>query len=366
MTNTQPIFGIQSLLVRLEIGGTLVSALIDSGAGISVVRSSTLTTLTEVHRFSMAKPDVCGSAVNGTPLSFVGQVRLPCRWSRNETEFWETFYVVPEMSVPFILGFDLLHRQSCAIDFSLGLLDVGSFVLECVSPVLSVSATASSVASVCVNCDAVVPPRSDTFVPCKLQWPCSTTFSSVDPSSHILIELNTAFESPVFVAAVRDNGLFVQVLNPSQTGVPLYTNQIVATGSVFNGAFSVSSCVPCYDKRSSFHSLFASDLSTLSESEARTASELLKEFSSIFSVDKWDLGNCDLHKLHIPLQEGTLPVRVPYRSMNPTKRRALKEHVDNLLSHDLIEPTHSEWASPTVLVPKKDGFFRRKLSVLQP
>ena len=32
--------------------------------------------------------------------------------------------------------------------------------------------------------------------------------------------------------------------------------------------------------------------------------------------------------------------------------------MDNLLSHDLIEPTHSEWASPTVLVPKKDGSFR--------
>ena len=87
MTNTHPIFGIHSLLVRLEIGGTLVSALIDSGAAISVVRSSILTTLTEVHRFSMAKLDVYESAVNGTPLSFVGQVRLPCRWSRSDTEF---------------------------------------------------------------------------------------------------------------------------------------------------------------------------------------------------------------------------------------------------------------------------------------
>ena len=44
--------------------------------------------------------------------------------------------------------------------------------------------------------------------------------------------------------------------------------------------------------------------------------------------------------------------------MNPTKRKALKEFVNNLLTKDLIEPTHSVWAAPTVLVPKKDGSYR--------
>ena len=44
--------------------------------------------------------------------------------------------------------------------------------------------------------------------------------------------------------------------------------------------------------------------------------------------------------------------------MNPSKRKALKEFVENLQENNLIEPTHSEWAAPTVLVPKKDGSYR--------
>ena len=66
----------------------------------------------------------------------------------------------------------------------------------------------------------------------------------------------------------------------------------------------------------------------------------------------------DLHKLQIKLKENAQPSRVPYRAMNPTKRKALNEFVNNLLTKDLIEPTHSEWAAPTVLVPKKDGSYR--------
>ena len=44
--------------------------------------------------------------------------------------------------------------------------------------------------------------------------------------------------------------------------------------------------------------------------------------------------------------------------MNPTKRKELKEKISKLQQKDLIAPTHSEWAAPTILVPKKDGSYR--------
>ena len=44
--------------------------------------------------------------------------------------------------------------------------------------------------------------------------------------------------------------------------------------------------------------------------------------------------------------------------MNPSRRKVLKEKIDILRSKDLITETHSEWAAPTVLVPKRDGSFR--------
>ena len=87
------------------------------------------------------------------------------------------------------------------------------------------------------------------------------------------------------------------------------------------------------------------------------AQKLLEQYSNAFARDKWDLGRCDLHKLQIKLKEDTQPSRVPYRARNPSKRKVLKEFVNNLLSKGLIEPTHLEWAAPTVIVPKKDGSY---------
>ena len=44
--------------------------------------------------------------------------------------------------------------------------------------------------------------------------------------------------------------------------------------------------------------------------------------------------------------------------MSFDKRKALKRIVEELAELDLITPTHSEWAAPSILVPKKDRTYR--------
>ena len=102
----------------------------------------------------------------------------------------------------------------------------------------------------------------------------------------------------------------------------------------------------------------AEDLQKLNNEQRQEEEKLLEQYSHMFARDKWDIGRCDLHKLQIKLKEDAQPSTVPYRAMNPTKWKALKEFVNNLLTKDFIEPTHSEWAAPTVLVPKKDVSYR--------
>ena len=41
--------------------------------------------------------------------------------------------------------------------------------------------------------------------------------------------------------------------------------------------------------------------------------------------------------------------------MSFNKRKAMKKIVEGLAEADLITPTHSDWAAPSILVPKKDG-----------
>ena len=47
----------------------------------------------------------------------------------------------------------------------------------------------------------------------------------------------------------------------------------------------------------------------------------------------------------------------PYRA-GPEKREELKKQIDYQLAAGVIEPAQSEWASPVLLVPKKDGTMR--------
>jgi len=42
----------------------------------------------------------------------------------------------------------------------------------------------------------------------------------------------------------------------------------------------------------------------------------------------------------------------------PEKEKEVSQQVRDLLDRDLIEPGHSAWSSPVVLVRKKDGSWR--------
>ncbi len=46
-----------------------------------------------------------------------------------------------------------------------------------------------------------------------------------------------------------------------------------------------------------------------------------------------------------------------YRT-SPVLRKEIDNQVQKLLDADLIEPSHSPWASPVILVRKKDGSYR--------
>ena len=49
------------------------------------------------------------------------------------------------------------------------------------------------------------------------------------------------------------------------------------------------------------------------------------------------------------------PIRLPPRRLPITKQEIEKEEVQKMLGRGVIEPCQSSWASPVVLVTKKDG-----------
>ena len=79
------------------------------------------------------------------------------------------------------------------------------------------------------------------------------------------------------------------------------------------------------------------------------------------------IGKINLHTLidtgnHPPIKSN--PYRMPF-----SKREIVEQEIDSMLKQGVIRPSHSPWASPITLVPKKDGSTRfcvdyRKLNTI--
>ena len=100
-------------------------------------------------------------------------------------------------------------------------------------------------------------------------------------------------------------------------------------------------------------SLFASHLSPIQQQQLK---DLFQEFSDIISQGEDDLG-CTLLLQHTIETKGP-PLRQPYRRQNPAARREKMAQVQQMLTSGVIRPFNSPWASPVVMVKKKDGSLR--------
>ena len=94
----------------------------------------------------------------------------------------------------------------------------------------------------------------------------------------------------------------------------------------------------------------------LSPAKQQQLKALFHEFSDIISQGEDDLG-CTPLLQHTIETEG-LPLRQPYCRQNPAVSREEMAQVQQMLSSGVIRLSNSPWASPVVMVKKKDGSLR--------
>jgi len=81
---------------------------------------------------------------------------------------------------------------------------------------------------------------------------------------------------------------------------------------------------------------------------------------NVFAEDPLNPGIANLPSdldFHINTGDHAPVISRPYRAPL-AKRKLIEEHISNLLRANLIQPSRSDWASPVLLVPKKDGTTR--------
>jgi len=101
------------------------------------------------------------------------------------------------------------------------------------------------------------------------------------------------------------------------------------------------------------NNILSAMLETLTDHQLRQFCALIISFAHLFAVKPDDLGRTNVLKHKIETSGN--PIRQGVRKLPLPKRDKVKKLLSEMQEREIIMPSKSSWASPIVLVPKKDG-----------
>ena len=349
-----------SCSLQCVIGGLEVPALIDSGSAVSIINSAMLPSLPAAVR--VQQPSLSLFSVNNIQLSIVDAVSLDVI-IEGTTFDSHVFMVSPDIAPKAILGQDFLQKSKAVLDFSGEALTV-RFPLSRVTQTQSAEAVDSRVQLVE---SVVVPAYHCAYLSCVCTSPLDAGDVLVQGYGKFLEKFPSLEVGDTLLSGSQTNASFIlPVFNQGGECVHLFHNTNVAiacpcTVPVDEGvddvhivsSVSQASSVPL---EAQLNDLFALH-DNLSSEHADMLTHLLTEFQDVFWWDGEPLGNCSVYPHSIDTGTAS-PVKQAARRLPYYRRSALKALLTDLLSKGIIRESCSPWASPIVLVSKKDGSTR--------
>ena len=290
---------------------------------------------------------------NGMPLEIVGETLVSVAvGSSFQTE--HSFAVAKRLPVDCLLGADFLTLHSAVLDCAnhhLSLCDSTRHQIPLSSP-----KPTQGYAFVVVPEHLEIPARTIRLVKAKTDVTLAGTQG--------LIESMETCGKPKHLSVARalssvsaDGSVIMEVMNTGAQPIILYTGTKLARFVsdhhimvVGNGKQTVTS-----DPATTIDEVDLS-ASGLTNEQANQLKELLWEFKPLF-VSKGDaLGHTSTVKHGI--KTSASPIRQPQRRLPVALKGVVQQEVAKMLTQGVIRPSNSPWASPVVLVRKKDGTWR--------
>ena len=214
--------------------------------------------------------------------------------------------------------------------------------------------------------------RSQVLIPARTAL--NVTLLAGDPSmsSEVLVEQTTMMPRPGLMVLstytrLEKGRLTALVANTTDEAVMLHPRTVVGVVSdatAVKQAVSMSVKVEgseaqqAEEEPATDHKLDDIEIDpSLSAAEASQLRELLRKYSDCFAWSDAELGYTDRVKHEIVLTDET-PIAQPYRRIPPGALKEVKDHIEDLLTRGVIQPSSSPYASPIVVVRKKNGEIR--------
>ncbi|GFY16361.1 retrovirus-related Pol polyprotein from transposon 412 [Trichonephila clavipes] len=316
--------------------------IIDTGANVSIIRNDLAQKLKE--KLIWTPPRVVLQTVTGEKIDIHGKLKVNIKFG--DTTYQHAVYVA-DIADPFILGLDFLKEHGFTLDFNKN--ELRSIHEEVT--IFKIEHRTESIRQVTANENITIPPRTEIIVP-------------------RYIGNDVSFNSGLIGSAEnKANGLLIAstLVDLSRKTIPVRICNVTEKPRVFQKGEVLATCSPvtCVCKSSSLllsnsPQQLTPDLlesAELSPEQKSSAERLFQEFEDVFSRNSSDIGHTTVtqHRIdtadHPPIKQH--PRRLPF---------AKQEEVGTLLremqENDIIEPSSSPWASPIVLVRKKDGSTR--------
>ena len=342
-----------------SLNGIAVSMLVDTGSAATLLRLDVWEQIVTRNPLPLTPcPSLRLLGAGGEPLTVHGRSQITLGLGSNT--FVVDAVVVNPLTSQAILGLDFLVEQRATIDLPNRTLRLGERGCNIPLEYPSSSSGLATTLPVCSTATVDVPPRSSMII----------TGSVAGTHEGLwLLEEAPRKQLPVAVARglveLSSVELPVVVLNTSEETVTVYKNMEVATLQEVDkpatyevGAVDERQATAVEeDKQQVLWDLVENSSADLSPGEKELFYNLLLSYADVIAYSTSGLGKTNVLKHHIPTGDAA-PIRQSVRRISPHQRQDVQNMLTQMLEGGVVEPSASPWASPIVLVRKKDGSTR--------
>ena len=334
-----------------------IEVLVDTGASANFVESQFLDKLTAQGM----KPLIvkCHSQIkvaNGQVITCAGRVKIPI--SVNMITVTADCLIVPKLTHKLIVGCQFLNHHRAELKFEIN----GTELL--------LNDTYDTQQRVYAIDEQTIPPYSQVFVKC-----------SVTPSEQIANAFCTEMNVRLFeekgllvsraILDLNQSSQFMLIANTTHQDVNISPHEWLARLEVFEentlevepATVSMKSQENRQEKLNRQENItyltekipkLSVNLETFTDDEVNKIVELLIKYAHLFDTNVATYGAAKevTHSIKTGISK---PLSQPPHRASPAERQLIREMTDEMLANKIIQPSNSAWASPVVLVRKKDG-----------